>query len=266
MQKFLFSKEYDIPRLIHNRTCQIKREDKFLCGNQEDICITNEQLCDGVANCPHAEDEDFQMCQNKSAFSPMATVKCLKRDIYNLDITILATKCNGITECKYGEDEMNCSIPEEYVAFTGVIAFLIVILIGICLWNQTIKGELIEDINSNTMTKNNFDKHHKSDEMKVHVFYCQGYKNMAEINRSYFAYEMEKHNWNVNETYCCIKVCIAFLNDSVTNQLKKCPFLNSNSEYFGFFYISSSLQAETTIKDQILFGQINKSNQKNSSI
>ena len=168
-----------------------------------------DQVCDGVANCPHAEDEDFQICHNKSTFSPMATIKCLKKDIYNVDVTILATKCDGITECKDGVDEIFCSISGEYFLFTTLFAISIIILVGFTLWHITVNGELIDEHMS--ITKENFNKLHGTDELKVRMFQCQSSKKLDEINRSYFKFEMEKHEWNVNETFCCIKV-YTFLN------------------------------------------------------
>ena len=82
-------------------------------------------------------------------------------------------------------------------------AFLTVVLISIAMWNMTSKADLIET--HIKLTKEFFDEHHATEEMKTQMFYSQGSEMADEINKFYFGCEMSRHDWKVNETYCCIK-------------------------------------------------------------
>ena len=67
-----------------------------------------EEICDGVIHCPEAEDEEFERCKQRKAFSESATVECESRWMEN--VTILAIPCNSHKECKFGEDEKDCDV------------------------------------------------------------------------------------------------------------------------------------------------------------
>ena len=72
------------------------------CDEEGTYCSYDYQVCDGVANCFKAEDEDLDTCINANLFSELATIECLKADIENLEIKIRAVPCDGKRECKYG--------------------------------------------------------------------------------------------------------------------------------------------------------------------
>ena len=115
----------------------------FLQGFSLFICVksnlsTNlEKLCDGVVNCFHAEDEDYNICKNENVFPDSATIECVEnRPGY--DITILAVPCNKVWECrdrsdeKCGGDIMGHNITLYFWAtllFLFVISFIIIYVI-----------------------------------------------------------------------------------------------------------------------------------------
>ena len=91
--------------------------------------------CDGIVNCVHGEDEEFELCQ--STFPETATIRCqeIDRGSYNVtidrwsyDITILATPCNGIRECLDIDDE-DCGESTEVLITSLVIVFIVILAV-----------------------------------------------------------------------------------------------------------------------------------------
>ena len=71
--------------------------------------LKDEEFCDGIIHCPEKEDEDFEKCKDMKAFPKSANFTC-ESDLMD-NVTILATKCNSIIECKDGIDEKDCDVP-----------------------------------------------------------------------------------------------------------------------------------------------------------
>ena len=85
------------------------KDPNFYC-NISKSCIEDSQKCDGIKHCIFGEDEAIETCD--STFPESATVKCVEPNRPLDDIWIKAVHCNGVTECKNGEDE-----PEECEGF-----------------------------------------------------------------------------------------------------------------------------------------------------
>ena len=74
-----------------------------------DHCIPPNLRCDLSPNCPHGEDEDdcLQKYREKKLIPAEATFQC--PHIYHPNVTTLAVRCDGVTECDNVEDEENCN-------------------------------------------------------------------------------------------------------------------------------------------------------------
>ena len=108
--------------------------DPISCSSNPTFCTYKNFVCDGVANCPSGEDEDFEMCSDKGAFSDLATFKCVKKDVFNVTIKINAVPCDGNYECDDDEDEKNCSLPDYVLIVSLVIVIISFGIIGYLLW------------------------------------------------------------------------------------------------------------------------------------
>ena len=93
-------------------TCSSKEE--FYCS-KSNSCVSESFVCDGSVNCLNGEDEDFDLCKSKSAFSESATVECLEANRTFINITILAIPCDGITGM-YGSSILK-SVFHDYLSW-----------------------------------------------------------------------------------------------------------------------------------------------------
>ena len=76
----------------------------------------------------YGEDEQFEVC--KDTFPKEATIKCVENRLPGtIDVTIMAIPCNGIVECRGGQDE-NC----EDDKFILVISITVLFLTTICIY------------------------------------------------------------------------------------------------------------------------------------
>ena len=94
------------------------------------LFLKEEEICDGVIHCPEAEDEEFERCKQRKAFSESATVECESRWMDN--VTILAIHCNSLKECKSGKDEKDCDVPQ----------WILLVVLGSCLLISTISSAI----------------------------------------------------------------------------------------------------------------------------
>ena len=177
----------------------------FHCGTStdQDLCTTELRVCDGIANCPLAEDEDFDLCQDK--FSEFATVKCTKKDLYNLNITIKAIKCDGKIECQAGEDEDRCTLPDNLLLIILGIIGLISTILAIWIWKLTTRNLQRIDHNVNIHLFKNFDQLHQTDHLKSQMKRVQGYDSAKSINVEFIQMEEKLHDGQWNQTVCCMK-------------------------------------------------------------
>ena len=172
------------------------------CTLDKDECIYPEQWCDGIANCRNGEDEDFEEC--KYYFSPLASITCQKKDIYNVNITIRAVMCNNITECENGEDEEGCFL-EENVSTSFLMSLIpICSLITLIMWKLTVRN--LKPVRLGSIHLKNLGMKHQSKELKTYMHQIQHSRYSKSINQGFIKMELKWHNGLTNETICCIKV------------------------------------------------------------
>ena len=107
--------------------------------------LNQEEFCDGVIHCPEAEDEDFEKCKQRNAFKESATVECESRWMDN--VTILATPCNSVEECKDGKDEKDCEVPPEILGLVlGLCFFISGFSSAFALKRSRVKQEVVGDV------------------------------------------------------------------------------------------------------------------------
>ena len=90
------------PNSVHNSSdCT-----HFFCSKSK-TCVEYDKTCDGICHCMYCEDESFEgLCEY--TFPEAATIKCVEANrSSDINITILATPCNGVRECLNINDE-NC--------------------------------------------------------------------------------------------------------------------------------------------------------------
>ena len=116
---------------VLKQNCFEDPEGLFFCNEKKYTeCIPKVQTCDGIPQCSNGRDEDLKLCN--STFPETATKECLKPDVYNLDIKILAVPCNRIEECSDGEDEEDCKM-SVHATYAVLMAGLLVIT-AICVY------------------------------------------------------------------------------------------------------------------------------------
>ena len=185
-------------------------------------CINDLNICDGIANCEAAEDEDLVGCLKNGTFSPLATIQCNRKDVFNLNITIMAVKCDGTIECESGVDEENCSLPDQVSVDTFAIVVLFSILVAIIMWISTILNlKPITNVQT-SLSKESFDELHDTSRIKSFMNLVQGGTYAKVINETFFRMEMDHHNGHYNETVCCIKNSLDSI--SLASVMKNSPF------------------------------------------
>ena len=108
---------------------QCKNQGMHHCP-ESNQCIWQDWVCDGFVQCFKGDDEDFELCNEWESFAEGATVKCPEAERFGYDVTILATKCNGVTECRNGIDETDCLNDDS----SGLIAFGILFIAIAVIW------------------------------------------------------------------------------------------------------------------------------------
>ena len=111
------------PNSVHNSSdCA-----HFFCSKSK-TCVEYDKTCDGICHCMYCEDETFEgLCED--TFPEAATIKCVEANRSSvINITILATPCNGVRECLNINDE-NCQ-SEMYITNIIMMFFFLVIFCG----------------------------------------------------------------------------------------------------------------------------------------
>ena len=124
-----------------------------------------------------------------------------------MNITIKATKCDGVLECAFGEDEANCSLP-DWVSYTLLAAALVISpIIAWIMWQFIIKDVQKIDLDQK-LSKEDFELLHGTEVLKTKMQQIQGTIYSVSSNKAYVEYELEVHDGVSCEAICCIKVKI----------------------------------------------------------
>ena len=181
----------------------------FPCDESgEDFCAGKTDQCNGIPQCPHAEDEDFEMCSKQGVFSPLATIECLRPNTYNVNISIYAVKCDGIVECALGEDEEDCQPPNSAYYIFATTLFLILFIVALVIL-VTIK-QLNPITEEQKLLKGDIEKLHQTQALKTALWQTQNCAHQSTILEQLTDMEMQmsEHNGSISEVICCMKVFI----------------------------------------------------------
>ena len=178
-------------------------QDPRNCSNASEFCYDDFQLCDGIANCPNAEDESLGLCENKR-FSPLDVVECEKKDS-NITIYIKATKCDGIIECKSGEDEAFCSLP-SWISFVALAVVFLMSSILSFLMNRSTLKDLKPADTILKVSEEKFVALHRTEALKSLMHQVQSCTNSKQLNHRYMVMEIKHHNGSTCKTISCVKV------------------------------------------------------------
>ena len=122
-------------------------------GKVESFFLHTENKCDGIVHCIEGEDEADETCEGLLYFPEEATIKCIE-DRPGYDITIMATPCDGIKECRDGIDEQ-CG--ENKLVLYGIVGGLVMLtgfVYHILKWyilnweNKLITNQTYDDLGS----------------------------------------------------------------------------------------------------------------------
>ena len=159
-----------------------------------------------AAHCPNAEDEDFDRCNH--TFPSTATLKCLKKDVYNVNITILAIPCNGITECNGGEDEYYCVISEINTLIAVIIGLLMMILMAYFQWRKD-KVESNASENSIELNETLFERKHATEALAAEIAFfhenAEDENERRDTSGKLLQFEIDFHQ-STAQAICCLKV------------------------------------------------------------
>ena len=184
------------------KPCSSRSNDLY-CYANSDICYLEEENCDGIAQCPLAEDEDINSCP----FPDFATMTCNKTNTNpNFKFLIKATQCDGIVECRNKEDEKNFGREKIIFLILGITA-LVFYIISYALVASIQKDSSTKIEEDETTFDFNSDSHCQ-DSLRNFVVSKQGTENQTTINRKLYQFELIQHESNASETLICIKVRI----------------------------------------------------------
>ena len=178
------------------------------CKTNSTLCVLDEEVCDGIPQCPDGSDEDLDTC--KDFFPPSATVKCSKVGIENrMSVPILAIPCNSIIECVDGIDEEHCGYENWIAGITLGVGLLFITIVS------TIVVSLTELYNTETV---DLDKAiQELDEIQIRNLVVQSQPIDHEVyNKKYFQMTLDKFEGNYSQA---LNYCKDMLGPSVTKIL-----------------------------------------------
>ena len=151
-----------------------------------------------------AADESLKKCQHMGAFSPSATMTCVKNGTFhnNVTVKILAVRCNGDAECANGEDEENCTLP-FYILMGAILSGGILAIISSSLGSKSADTVILDDESSA-----NIEVSESKEEEATNLILAQ--QADVEVRKShskkYYNLTMEETNHNIPEAVNVIKV------------------------------------------------------------
>ena len=188
-------------------------DNTFKCHeSNSSFCIRDFQKCDGIANCPNGEDESLsENSECLATYPSLATVKCSKINIYNLNITIKAVPCDGKIECRddgHGTDESFCSL-EDFIEIIIMAAIVVIIMAATIVMIRAIRKKCQPIDRNQTLSKEDFSSLHGTEELKTKMQQIQSCKSSKKINQQFALWKIDQHGGNTNETILSIKVKIS---------------------------------------------------------
>ena len=153
---------------------------------------------------PKAADESVTMCRKMGAFSPSATMSCVKKGTFhnNVTVKILAVRCNGNAECANGEDEENCTLP-FYILMGAILSGGILAIISSSLGSKSADTVILDDESSANIEVSES----KEEEATNLILAQQADVEVRKIHsKQYYNLTMEETNVNIPEAFNAIKV------------------------------------------------------------
>ena len=178
-------------------------------GIPQRLCVDYAQTCDGIPQCPDASDEGLDVCENHS---PSANfVICQAADIYNnITMKIRAVRCNGISECKSGEDENGCDVDKGSLVMAILLGLVVIIIVSVMTVNyvEGIKSELVPDRH----VVETLPKETNIEKLQALVVVSQRAKLKEWVNKVFFQILIRVHKADYREALNSLKVNRNFSN------------------------------------------------------
>ena len=123
--------------------------------------------------------------------------------------------CNGIKECKDGEDEKYCGIIIIWHLILGAfIAYVTIIVVMLVLQKLLHHDEYLANPDLEMaqlgIQNDSFEQWHNTPEMMLNLTLNEVSKDRKMANRGFFAFELNHHKADLAEVVCCVKVCDSF--------------------------------------------------------
>ena len=189
-----YSDVIDLEYFVQNCT-----KESIFCNNTKvDICLEKTEVCDGVAHCPDAEDEDLNKCSH--TFAASANFICNKTDTStDFKFLIRATPCDGVSECRNNEDEADCDDQILFVflnlGLVGLAFFLVSLVLVISIWIRFKDTSIDGEFSEGTM------------ELSI-VVAMQASEARISFNTDFFQSVLQQHSMDLPHTLIYLKVSI----------------------------------------------------------
>ena len=182
-------------------------------------CIDERFVCDGHIQCDKGEDESLDICKqfanNSPTFAKKATFECdaISDGTTNLTLRILSFRCNGISECQGGIDELDCDIEFKYLIVLLAIGFSILSLIaGIvyyCFQRPRNEGRAEVELENLIQKAPTEEEWHQDENRGQKIAFAQGSIHRIQQNQALVASEIDFHG-SLPEAILCINVSTIF--------------------------------------------------------